>query len=105
MMNPYLDLIKKAKKTKLNLKFDSFRQIRGYYNSVAYPDGEKKSETKSFPYTTKGIFRQKAIFSIIFRKFMIKVDLHYDSEDVFVRLIKVYGKALNSIFNDDIFYC
>lgn len=104
MMNPYLDLIKKSKNIKLNLKFDSFREIKGYYNSVASPDTEKKSETKAFPYTNKGIFRQKLQYSLIMRKIMIKGTILYESEDVFIRLIKVYGKVLNEIFQTDIIY-
>lgn len=103
-MNPYLDLIKKSKTIKLNLKFDSFRDIKGYYNSVAFPNDEKKSETKAFPYTNKGIFRQKLQYSLIMRKLMIKGSLLYESEDVFIRLIKVYGKAFNEIFQTDLIY-
>lgn len=99
-----MDLIKKSKKTKINLKFDSFRKINRYYNSVAYNEGEKQAETKGFPYTNQGLFRKKAEFFFLFKKYSAKITAEYESEDVFIRLIKVYGKALNKMFDTDVLY-
>jgi len=32
--NPFIDLVKKSKVAKLNLKLDSFRKINKYYNEI-----------------------------------------------------------------------
>ena len=57
VVNPMFDLVKKSKNTKVNLKFASFRKLSKFYSQVS--SEEHSQELKGFPYTNKGIFRQK----------------------------------------------
>lgn len=48
----------------------------------------------------KGIFRQKARAVMLYdKRYLIKIDGIYESEDVFIRLIKVYSKFLEKAGN------
>ena len=56
--NPVFDLMKKSKKAKVNLKLSSFRKISKFFEEVSEQEQKKHSE-KEFPYTNRGILRQK----------------------------------------------
>ena len=85
-------MAKKSKKTSVDIKFESFRKMNRYYNSLL--DEEKQvDQTKPFKYQNKGLFRQKARGLMVYdNRYMIQLDAKFDSEDVFIRLIKVYAK-------------
>ena len=42
--------------------------------------------------------------NFIIKDYVAQVDLMYESEDVFIRLIKVYGKVINKIFDSSYIY-
>lgn len=91
MNNPFTDLIKKSKVAKLNIKLDSFRKLNKYYNQVS--EESKEMETKEFKYVNKGIFRMRADAAMIYNnQYLVKVAGKYESEDVFIRILKVYSK-------------
>ena len=76
---------------KVNVKLDSFRKLNKYYNQVN--EENKEPETKVFRYTNKGIFRMRADAAMIYNnKYLVKVVGKYESEDVFIRILKVYSK-------------
>lgn len=86
---------------------DSFRKINKFYNQVAHEN--KEAESKEFKYTNKGIFRQRADATMIYNNhYIVKVNGRFESEDVFIRLLKVYAKFFQKIageaFYDDDWY-
>lgn len=102
--NPFTELLKKSKMAKVNIKMDSFRKINRFYNQVAHES--KEAESKGFKYNNKGIFRQRADATMIYNNhYLVKVCGRFESEDVFIRLLKVYAKFFEKIagetFYDD----
>lgn len=94
------DLIKKSKKTKVNLKLSSFRKISKYYEEVSSQEQGKKHSIKGFNYTNKGIFRQKLKINVALNnKYTANAQIKFESEDVFVRLLKVYMTMLHKTFD------
>lgn len=97
--NPFIELLKKSKMAKVNVKMDSFRKISKFYNQVAQES--KEPESKGFKYTNKGIFRQRADATMIYNNhYLVKVNGRFESEDVFIRLLKVYAKFFEKIVGE-----
>ena len=61
---------------------------------------EYSDQQKPFPYTNKGLFRQKANAYMLYdNRYLIKIDGKYESEDVFIRLVKVYSKFMEKVLD------
>ena len=84
------------------MKFDSFRKVNKFYNTLT--NEEKEAETKGFNYTNKGIFRQKVNAAFVYNsKYLLKLEGKFESEDVFIRLIKVYSKFFEKVLDEDFY--
>jgi hypothetical protein len=57
-------------------------------------DNQKKKEREDFKYQNKGIFGADVDAFIIGSGFALAGNLHHHGEDAFMRLVKVYFKAL-----------
>lgn len=52
----------------------------------------------------KGIFRQRADATFIFNnKYMVSIVGKYESEDVFIRVLKVYSKFFEKLLNESFY--
>jgi hypothetical protein len=94
----------KARKLHLNLKFKSFRQINKYFNEVNEGADlwgiKKKPEKENFKYMATGLFREKVEgFAFLRDDLAVTADITHQGEDIFLRLIKVYFKAINKAIN------
>lgn len=95
-------MIKKSRSTHLDIKLKSFRKMNKYYNSLL-PE-QKEPQTKGFNYVNKGLFRQKVNGNLLFDgKYWVKLEGRFESEDVFIRLIKVYSRFFEGAFSVDFY--
>lgn len=102
--NPAFDLLRRSKKVKATIKLASFRKILKYFEEVAYEaENPKKHETKGFNYVNTGLLRKKAECGFSFKgKYTGNFTVNYESEDVFLRLLKVYLTLLQKQFDIDL---
>lgn len=88
-----------AKKLHLSLKFKSFREMNKYFKEMTKEVDswgiKKKAEKDNFKYMAPGLFREKVEGFAFFKDdFAITADITHQGEDIFLRLIKVYFKAI-----------
>lgn len=53
----------------------------------------------------KGLFRMRADAALIYNnQYLVKVTGKYESEDVFLRLLKVYSKFFEKLLNENFYH-
>lgn len=95
--NPIYSCFGKPKKLNLSLRFRNFRELSRYYEEVMALNGNenlKKKEKEDFKYQNQGIFGAEVEAFIIGCGLALVGRLHHHGEDAFMRLVKVYFKAI-----------
>lgn len=83
----------------MSLKFKHFRQIKRYYDDIAKKLDDwsfaHKSKKEDFKYQAPGLFREHVEgYAFLNDDLAISADIEHQGEDIFLRLIKVYFKAV-----------
>lgn len=86
----------KMRKAEINIQTNSWRRILNFYERASSENLKINHTNKDFPYTVPGMLKSYATFSLIMMdRVAINVNINYHSEEVFLRLLKVYRQFLN----------